>query len=91
MLACSTQKIFLAKSYLQNIFCRYLAEVLYSWQITALNRADAQLRREESLIEQSSKSRNNKKNKKNKKKARLHAKELTMYQVCFVICDEEVV
>nr|CAB3264177.1 N-alpha-acetyltransferase 35, NatC auxiliary subunit-like [Phallusia mammillata] len=60
----------------------YLAEVLLSWQMTTLNRAEGQLQRDETLNEQmqSSKSRSHKKAKKNKKKSRLHAKELLLVQ-----------
>lgn len=70
------------KKKLEHLSCRYLAEVLYSWQITTLNRAESHLQREEVLTEKNnSKSRNNKKTKKNKKKIRVHTKELAMCQV----------
>ncbi|CAK8676705.1 unnamed protein product [Clavelina lepadiformis] len=61
----------------------YLAEVLLSWQITTLNRAENQLQRDEALAEQqqqSSKSRSNKKAKKNKKRPRLQNRELVLCQ-----------
>lgn len=69
--------------YFAYLSFRYLAEVLLSWLITTLNRAETQLMKDEALGEQQSqvKGRSSKKNKRNKKKGKTHSKELTLMQV----------
>uniref|UniRef100_H2ZHX8 N-alpha-acetyltransferase 35, NatC auxiliary subunit n=2 Tax=Ciona savignyi TaxID=51511 RepID=H2ZHX8_CIOSA len=60
----------------------YLAEVLLSWQLTTLNRAEGQLQSDESLADPtpSNKQRSHKKAKKNKKKCKVHAREIVLTQ-----------
>ncbi|XP_078490210.1 LOW QUALITY PROTEIN: N-alpha-acetyltransferase 35, NatC auxiliary subunit-like [Ciona intestinalis] len=59
----------------------YLAEVLLSWQLTTLNRADSQLQSDDMLADPTpTKSRSNKKSKKNKKKCKVHLREIAITQ-----------
>uniref|UniRef100_F7AER5 N-alpha-acetyltransferase 35, NatC auxiliary subunit n=1 Tax=Ciona intestinalis TaxID=7719 RepID=F7AER5_CIOIN len=59
----------------------YLAEVLLSWQLTTLNRAESQLQSDDMLADPTpAKSRSNKKSKKNKKKCKVHLREIAITQ-----------
>ncbi|XP_047117250.1 N-alpha-acetyltransferase 35, NatC auxiliary subunit [Schistocerca piceifrons] len=64
----------------------YMYEFLYSWLVSALNRAESFFAEQESVVEQHNRSRANKKNKAKKKKMRPYGREIMIYQALQNIC-----